>query len=87
MVEVLQKEFAHLGLTYSIGGQISFDVFPTGKFTIQTQLQPVYDALPSLGWDKTYSLRHIEPEGFTEIHFFGDKVSLLARERACDSVD
>lgn len=31
MVEVLQKEFAHLGLTYSIGGQISFDVFPTGK--------------------------------------------------------
>lgn len=54
MVEVLQKEFAHLGLTYSIGGQISFDVFPTG-------------------WDKTYSLRHIEPEGFTEIHFFGDK--------------
>ncbi|KAJ9125618.1 Phosphomannomutase 1 [Naganishia vaughanmartiniae] len=54
LVEILQKEFAHLGLTYSIGGQISFDVFPTG-------------------WDKTYSLRHIEPEGFTEIHFFGDK--------------
>ncbi|GHJ85240.1 hypothetical protein NliqN6_1642 [Naganishia liquefaciens] len=53
-VQILQKEFAHLGLTYSIGGQISFDVFPTG-------------------WDKTYALRHIEPEGFTEIHFFGDK--------------
>ncbi|KAJ9108334.1 Phosphomannomutase 1 [Naganishia adeliensis] len=54
MVEILQKEFAHLGLTYSIGGQISFDVFPKG-------------------WDKTYALNHIEPEGFTEIHFFGDK--------------
>ncbi|AGO11505.1 AaceriABR236Wp [[Ashbya] aceris (nom. inval.)] len=29
-VEALKKEFAHLELTYSIGGQISFDVFPTG---------------------------------------------------------
>ncbi len=27
-VEVLRKEFADLNLTYSIGGQISFDVFP-----------------------------------------------------------
>ncbi|KAI8072848.1 eukaryotic phosphomannomutase [Gongronella butleri] len=29
-VEALKKEFSHLALTYSIGGQISFDVFPTG---------------------------------------------------------
>ncbi|KAL4447471.1 hypothetical protein ABPG75_004690 [Micractinium tetrahymenae] len=29
-VEVLRKEFAHLDLTFSIGGQISFDVFPRG---------------------------------------------------------
>ncbi|AET37753.1 phosphomannomutase SEC53 Ecym_1533 [Eremothecium cymbalariae DBVPG len=29
-VEALKKEFSHLSLTYSIGGQISFDVFPTG---------------------------------------------------------
>ncbi|CCF57356.1 hypothetical protein KAFR_0C03640 [Kazachstania africana CBS 2517] len=29
-VEALRKEFAHLSLTFSIGGQISFDVFPTG---------------------------------------------------------
>jgi hypothetical protein len=28
MVAALQKEFADYGLTYSIGGQISFDVFP-----------------------------------------------------------
>lgn len=28
MVEVLKKEFADYNLTYSIGGQISFDVFP-----------------------------------------------------------
>ncbi len=29
-VSVLQKEFADYNLTYSIGGQISFDVFPQG---------------------------------------------------------
>ncbi|KAJ3416716.1 Phosphomannomutase [Chytridiales sp. JEL 0842] len=29
-VEALRKEFADYNLTYSIGGQISFDVFPTG---------------------------------------------------------
>lgn len=30
MVEAMRKEFADLGLTYSIGGQISFDCFPNG---------------------------------------------------------
>ncbi len=54
MVETLKKEFAAYDLTYSIGGQISFDVFPRG-------------------WDKTYCLKHLETEGFSEIHFFGDK--------------
>eukprot|EP01147_Barroeca_monosierra_P010493 gene10493-2623_t len=29
-VEALKKEFAGWGLTFSIGGQISFDIFPTG---------------------------------------------------------
>ena len=29
-VDVLKTKFAHLDLTYSIGGQISFDVFPRG---------------------------------------------------------
>jgi hypothetical protein len=53
-VEKLRAEFADYGLTFSIGGQISFDVFPNG-------------------WDKTYALRHVEAEGFEEIHFFGDK--------------
>jgi len=53
-VKVLQEKFADYGLTFSIGGQISFDVFPNG-------------------WDKTYALRHVENEGFEEIHFFGDK--------------
>ena len=53
-VKELENKFADYGLTLSIGGQISFDVFPTG-------------------WDKTYALRHVENEGFEEIHFFGDK--------------
>lgn len=31
MIDALKEKFGHLGLTYSIGGQISFDVFPTGQ--------------------------------------------------------
>lgn len=30
MIEALKSKFGHLNLTYSIGGQISFDVFPLG---------------------------------------------------------
>lgn len=30
MIESMQNEFSELNLTYSIGGQISFDVFPKG---------------------------------------------------------
>lgn len=30
MVALMEKEFADLGLKFSIGGQISFDVFPIG---------------------------------------------------------
>lgn len=55
-VQALKDNFPHLALTYSIGGQISFDVFPTG-------------------WDKTYCLKHVEDDGFEEIHFFGDKTA------------
>lgn len=54
MIDSLKKAFPDIGLSYSIGGQISFDVYPKG-------------------WDKTYCLRHLENEGFDEIHFFGDK--------------
>ena len=56
-VAVLQEKFADYGLTYSIGGQISFDVFPTGwdkTFCLQ-YLEPPYES------------------GITEVHFFGDK--------------
>jgi phosphomannomutase len=30
MVSAMRKEFADFNLTFSIGGQISFDVFPNG---------------------------------------------------------
>ena len=69
-IQEIKKRFPDIGLTFSIGqphaplassgpvlivgGQISFDCFPTG-------------------WDKTYCLRHVEKEGYTKIHFFGDK--------------
>lgn len=53
-VTTLREKFADYGLHISIGGQISFDVFPKG-------------------WDKTYCLRHVENDGYGEIHFFGDK--------------
>jgi len=45
------------GLQFSIGGQISVDVFP-------------------VGWDKSYALQYLKDEGYTEIHFFGDKTQL-----------
>jgi phosphomannomutase len=61
MVEALRNEFPDLGLEYSIGGQISFDVFPIG-----------WDktfCLKHVENDKNL------PDGvdFKTIHFFGDK--------------
>jgi phosphomannomutase len=45
MIAALKAEFADLELTYSIGGQISFDLFPLGfdktyclKFLEQTEI-------------------------------------------------
>ncbi len=59
-VETLRKEFADLGLTYSIGGQISFDVFPNGW-------DKTY-CLRHIEAEK--SLSGID---YKNIHFFGDK--------------
>lgn len=53
-VQKLKERFPDIGFKYSIGGQISFDVFP-------------------VGWDKTYCLEFVKKDGFTEVHFFGDK--------------
>lgn len=56
MVEVLQREFADLNLTYSIGGQISFDVFPAGwdkTFCLQFVEADGFKEIHFFG-DKTY---------------------------------
>eukprot|EP00882_Tetradesmus_deserticola_P010030 GHRQ01010597.1.p1 GENE.GHRQ01010597.1~~GHRQ01010597.1.p1 ORF type:complete len:245 (+),score=104.67 GHRQ01010597.1:66-800(+) len=56
MVEVLKKEFAEYGLTYSIGGQISFDVFPQGwdKTYCLRFVEGEYDDIHFFG-DKTFA--------------------------------
>ncbi|KAM0802568.1 phosphomannomutase [Usnea florida] len=59
-VEALKAKFGDLGLTYSIGGQISFDVFPTG-----------WDKTYCLQHLKAEtSLSGVD---YSTIHFFGDK--------------
>lgn len=60
-VEKLRERFGHLGLTFSIGGQISFDVFPTGWDKTYC-LQHLENEAKKTGG--------IE---YTTIHFFGDK--------------
>ena len=54
MVEAMKAEFSELGLTYSIGGQISFDVFPQGwdkRFCLQYVTE--FDEIHFFG-DKTF---------------------------------
>lgn len=58
-VQTLKQKFGHLGLTYSIGGQISFDVFPQGwdKTYCLQYVENDYDEIHFFG-DKTYEVRH-----------------------------
>ena len=56
MVETLRKEFADLNLTYSVGGQISFDVFPAGwdkTYCLQFVLKDGFKEIHFFG-DKTF---------------------------------
>lgn len=56
MVEAMKKEFADLNLTYSIGGQISFDVFPTGwdkTYSLKFIKSEDFDEIHFFG-DKTF---------------------------------
>jgi len=57
----LREKFAHLGLTYSIGGQLSFDIFPTGWDKTYCLQHLESDAKKPGGVE------------YTTIHFFGDK--------------
>ncbi|KAJ4297171.1 Phosphomannomutase 1 [Collariella sp. IMI 366227] len=62
-VEKLRERFGHLGLTFSIGGQISFDVFPTGWDKTYCLQHLANEAKRPGGSGVEY----------TTIHFFGDK--------------
>lgn len=56
MVAAMRKEFADLGLTYSIGGQISFDVFPAGwdkTYSLRFLGEDEFDEIHFFG-DKTF---------------------------------
>ena len=64
MIEALKKEFPDFGLTYSIGGQLSFDVFPHGWD--KTYCLQLIEAEA----DVTKGLSGIN---YKTIHFFGDK--------------
>ncbi|KAJ0420688.1 eukaryotic phosphomannomutase-domain-containing protein [Aspergillus carlsbadensis] len=59
-VEALKKEFPDYGLTFSIGGQISFDVFPAG-----------WDKTYCL--KHVEAEKEISGVEYKIIHFFGDK--------------
>ncbi|EEB07681.1 phosphomannomutase Pmm1 [Schizosaccharomyces japonicus yFS275] len=56
MVEALREKFGDYGLTFSIGGQISFDVFPTGwdkTYCLRHVEGDGFDTIHFFG-DKTY---------------------------------
>lgn len=51
----MRKQFPDIGLAYSIGGQISFDVFPIGwNKTYCLQFVPQYEEIHFFG-DKTFA--------------------------------
>lgn len=55
MVAALKAAFPELPLTYSVGGQISFDVFPTGwDKTYCLRFLPDFETVHFFG-DKTYA--------------------------------
>jgi phosphomannomutase len=60
MIAALEREFSSLGMTYSVGGQISFDAFPTGwdKTYCLQFVSDKFDDIHFFG-DKTYKVRHL----------------------------
>ena len=57
MVKTMEETFAHLKLKFSIGGQISFDVFPQGwdkTYCLNFIKEADFDEIHFFG-DKTYN--------------------------------
>ena len=58
-IEVLKEKFPDFGLTYSIGGQLSFDVFPHGwdkRYALRRVEDEGFDEIHFFG-DKTDPVR------------------------------
>lgn len=68
MVNALKENFADYGLTYSIGGQISFDVFPTGWDKTYC-LQHVEDE----GFEKIHFFGDKSYEGGNDYEIYNDR--------------
>ncbi|SNX87717.1 probable phosphomannomutase [Melanopsichium pennsylvanicum] len=66
-VSALKTEFPDYGLTYSIGGQISFDVFPQGWDKTYALRNVAVDG------GKVEASKTSKDLGWDTIHFFGDK--------------
>jgi len=75
-VKVLQEKFSDYGLTYSIGGQISFDVFPNGwdkTYALRHVVHEGFEEIHFFG-DKTYKGGN-DYEIFTDPRTIGHAVS------------
>ena len=76
-VKVLQEKFADYGLTFSIGGQISFDVFPNGwdkTYCLRHVEDEKFEEIHFFG-DKTYKVRPPVPIGSTTLRVMRNDVS------------
>lgn len=88
-VAKLREEFRDLGLTFSIGGQISFDVFPTGwdktYWSVTTSapaalvsagtVSCLFVACALVNRCRPHPVRSLRflDGSFSTVHFFGDK--------------
>ncbi|KAH8105017.1 eukaryotic phosphomannomutase [Phellopilus nigrolimitatus] len=75
-VDVLREKFADYGLTYSIGGQISFDVFPRGwdkTYCLEHVRNEGFEEIHFFG-DKTYKGGN-DYEIFTDSRTIGHSVT------------
>lgn len=79
-VKVLQEKFADYGLTFSIGGQISFDIFPAGwdkTYALQHVEGEGFEEIHFIG-DKTHKVGRASLAQSRLISFRSD---LIARSR------
>jgi len=62
LIKALQEKFPNYGLTYSIGGQISFDAFPNGwdkTFALGRVADEAFEEIHFFG-DKTYKVNMLD---------------------------